>query len=207
MVTAASAFPGGVYPERDEQREGMLERAFTAAQFFTGGIGLGQRRLERIVAATNAAAAGVEALPDDALLARATELRAALRRAALCDLELTARCFALVREAAAPRSRNATSTCSSSVAGRCSTACWPRWRPARARPLPRPLPRPPRHSLAVRYTSSRSTTILPCATPTGCVRCMVKPSGSPWAASGREWRPPRGALPIAATSPTAATRK
>ena len=44
MVTAASAFPGGVYPERDEQREGMLERAFTAAQFFTGGIGLRQRR-------------------------------------------------------------------------------------------------------------------------------------------------------------------
>jgi preprotein translocase subunit SecA len=101
MISASSALAGGTYPERDEQREGLLERLVTAARFFTGRIDTGRRRLERIVAATDAAAEGLSALPDSALLLRAGELRASLRRAGVRDIGLAARCFALVREAAA----------------------------------------------------------------------------------------------------------
>jgi preprotein translocase subunit SecA len=101
MLGAASAFAGGLYPEREEQRERVFERALAAAQFFTGRLGVSERRLARIVVATDAAAAGLSALADAGLLARAGEVRAALRRADMRNIGLAGRCFALVREAAA----------------------------------------------------------------------------------------------------------
>lgn len=101
MLGAASAFAGGLYPEREEHRAGKLDRVLDAASFFTGGLGVSGRRLARIVEATDAAGAGLEKLTDAGLLARAAELRVALRRGSLRDLGLAARSFALVREAAA----------------------------------------------------------------------------------------------------------
>jgi preprotein translocase subunit SecA len=100
MSTASSLPAGGFYPEREESREGRLERVLAAGRFLAGRLGASHRRLARIVAATDAAAAGLDALADDALRSRAAELRVALARAGVRELGLAARCFALVREAA-----------------------------------------------------------------------------------------------------------
>src|SRR5688500_1973586 len=100
-MAAAWSLGGSSYPERDEPRAGKLERAVAAARYFTGRLRAGRKRLARIVAATDAAAAGLEGLGDGALLARAAQLRVQLRRSSLDDLDLAAACFALVREAAA----------------------------------------------------------------------------------------------------------
>jgi preprotein translocase subunit SecA len=102
-VTAAatSALAGTRYPERDEPREGKLERAVTAVRYFTGAASLGRLPLARIVAATGKAAAGLDRLEDAELRARAAQLRARLQRAGYRDLGRAAECFALVREAAA----------------------------------------------------------------------------------------------------------
>jgi preprotein translocase subunit SecA len=101
MAATWSAIAGSFYPERDEFREGKLERAVTAARYRVGGLGVGRRQLARIVSATDAAGGGLARLEDGALLARAAELRPPLRRSGIGDLQLTAGCFALVREAAA----------------------------------------------------------------------------------------------------------
>jgi len=98
-MAAVSALAGSRYPERDEPRLGTLDRLVASARFFTGR--LGRRPLERIVAATDAAAARLEVLSDPELLARASELRSRLRRAGVLDIGLTAASFSLVREAAA----------------------------------------------------------------------------------------------------------
>jgi len=100
MVATTSALGAAGYPERAEAREGRLERLVTAARYFAGGASSGRKRLERIVAATDAAAAGLDALSDATLLERAAALRQRLRRAGYRDLALAAECFALVREAA-----------------------------------------------------------------------------------------------------------
>jgi preprotein translocase subunit SecA len=100
-MAVAWALGGSGYPERDEPRASKLERAMAAARYFTGRGGVGHKRLARIVAATDAAAAGLDGLGDGALLARAAQLRVQLRRSGLDDLQLAAACFALVREAAA----------------------------------------------------------------------------------------------------------
>jgi len=100
MSTASSLPAGGFYPEREESREGRLERVLAAGRFLAGRFGASHRRLARIVAATDAAAAGLDALTHDALRSRAAELRVALARAGVRELGLAARCFALVREAA-----------------------------------------------------------------------------------------------------------
>jgi preprotein translocase subunit SecA len=100
MVATSSALAGTGYPERAEAREGRLERLMTAARYFTGGASTARNRLARIVAATHAAAAGLEALADAQLTERASGLRARLRRTGFRDLALAAECFALVREAA-----------------------------------------------------------------------------------------------------------
>ena len=101
MVASTSALLGTGYPERAESREGRLDRLVSAARYFTGGAGTGRKQLARIVAATDAAAAGLEALSDAQLAERAAELRPRLRRAGFRDLALAAESFALVREAAA----------------------------------------------------------------------------------------------------------
>ncbi|HKI64051.1 MAG TPA: preprotein translocase subunit SecA [Burkholderiales bacterium] len=100
MAANSPALPGTGYPERPEAREGRLERLVTAARYITGGASTGKNRLARIVAATNAAPAGLESDSDQQLLARAAELRQQLRRAGFRDLALAGACFALVREAA-----------------------------------------------------------------------------------------------------------
>ncbi|MGH8706602.1 MAG: hypothetical protein ACREVD_00880, partial [Burkholderiales bacterium] len=65
MTAAASpALAGAGYPERDEPREGKLDRAVTALRYFTGAASLGRSQLARIVAATAKAAAGLDRLED-----------------------------------------------------------------------------------------------------------------------------------------------
>ena len=100
MAATSSALEASGYPERAEAREGRLERLMTAVRYVTGGASTGRNRLARIVAATDAAAKGLEGLADAQLLARAAELRARLRRAGFRDLALAGQSFALVREAA-----------------------------------------------------------------------------------------------------------
>ena len=100
-MTSLSAAYGAPYPERDEPREGRLERLVTAARYFTGRVSLRANRLQRIVAATHAAEQGLQQLGDEELRARAAQLRPRLRREGWGDLALAAQVFALVREAAA----------------------------------------------------------------------------------------------------------
>jgi len=101
MAAASPALAGAAYPERDEPREGKLERFVTALRYFTGGMRVGAGRLERIVAATRAAGAGLERLSAADLQERAAQLRLQLRREGFEQLERAAAVFALVREAAA----------------------------------------------------------------------------------------------------------
>jgi preprotein translocase subunit SecA len=100
-MASSSALAGTAYPERDERREGRLERLLAAARYFTGGASLRAQRLERIVVAVERAATGLERLADAALLERAAQLRPRLRREGFGRIELAAQSFALVREAAA----------------------------------------------------------------------------------------------------------
>ena len=99
-AASSSALRGTGYPERGETRDSKLERLVIAARYFVGGASTGKNRLARIVAATNAAAAGLESVPDQQLLQRAAGLRERLRRAGFRDLAMAGECFALVREAA-----------------------------------------------------------------------------------------------------------
>jgi len=100
-MASSSVLLGAAYPERDEAREGGLERLLGAAHFFTGRLRASRGRLARIVAETGRAAQGLDALGDTALLERAAQLRADLRRQGYQRLTLAARAFALTREAAA----------------------------------------------------------------------------------------------------------
>jgi preprotein translocase subunit SecA len=77
-----------LYPEREQPREGALERGLVALQYYAGALRSGRRDLWRIVAAT-------PARPPLALEA----LRRRLRREG-CTLELAGAAFALVRETA-----------------------------------------------------------------------------------------------------------
>jgi preprotein translocase subunit SecA len=100
MVAATSSLIGAPYPERDEPREGKLERLVTKLRYFTGGVRIGERRLTRIVAATAQAAIDLGKPSDEELRARAMSLRARLRRDGFDELTHAASAFALVREAA-----------------------------------------------------------------------------------------------------------
>ncbi|MDH5222056.1 MAG: prepilin peptidase, partial [Betaproteobacteria bacterium] len=100
MSTPAASLPGAAYPEREEPREGKLERFVTALRYFTGGGRTRERSLARIVAATERAGAGLAQVTADELRARADTLRARLRREGSGDVALAGSAFALVREAA-----------------------------------------------------------------------------------------------------------
>ena len=100
MTTAASVFAGTPYPERDEPRDGKLDRLLTALRYFTGSASSGGARLGRIVEATDASAAGTELLSNAELRSRAAALRSRLRRQGTSDPALAGEAFALVREAA-----------------------------------------------------------------------------------------------------------
>lgn len=96
MAALPSALTG--YPERDERREGRLERLLSAARYFAGRAAERASSLERIVALTERAARSLD--ESTCLEEKAAELRPPLRRGGLQDIVLAAQCFALVREAA-----------------------------------------------------------------------------------------------------------
>ena len=101
MAAASFALAGTRYPEREERREGKLERLVAGVRYFTGGVNARTSQLARIVPATEKAAAGLEALDDQDLRERAAALRTRLQRAGFGVPGLAAAAFALVREAAA----------------------------------------------------------------------------------------------------------
>jgi len=100
MAAASPTLAGAPYPEREELREGKLERAAAALRYFTGGVRGGKRGLARIVAATDGAGAALKGITDEALRERAAALRLRLRREGVGELALAGEAFALVREAA-----------------------------------------------------------------------------------------------------------
>jgi preprotein translocase subunit SecA len=100
MGSAGAAYAGVAYPEREEPREDLLQRAVTRARYLAGGIRRPAEQLAAIVAATDSAAVGLEDLSDTALRGRAGELSSRLRLAGWRELALSAQAFALVREAA-----------------------------------------------------------------------------------------------------------
>jgi preprotein translocase subunit SecA len=100
MPAISTAIVGSPYPERDEPREGKLDRLLVAAKYVTGNIGIGTRQLSRIVQAVSEAAAGLDVLAAQDLRSRVTVLRPKLRRDGFSSIALTGEAFALVREAA-----------------------------------------------------------------------------------------------------------
>src|SRR6185503_6416355 len=89
LMAAIPLAPGGLggrYPERDQPREGVLDRLLVATQYATGRLRSSRGRLERIVPATR------ESLP-------LGELRVRLRREGLTE-ELVGVAFAHVRATA-----------------------------------------------------------------------------------------------------------
>ena len=90
------------FAERAARRDTALDRAMVAlqARMLTPFARLRARRLGRIAAAVKRHAAGLKALDDAALRARAQEVRAALRRSPEPRFADVALCFAIIREAA-----------------------------------------------------------------------------------------------------------
>ncbi len=105
MTAAVTGFLGGSYPERDEKPRSKLERAVTAAQYFSGQLSSKRSSLRRIVDAVNACTGEIEALDDVKLLARAEELRPQLRQAGVTDIALVAQVFAMMRVASVRTSK------------------------------------------------------------------------------------------------------
>jgi preprotein translocase subunit SecA len=101
MASASSTLAGATYPEREEPREGRLERFVTALRYYVASGSTGERSLARIVPAVARAESALAELADEALRARADALRARLRREGFDELALAAEAFALVRETAA----------------------------------------------------------------------------------------------------------
>jgi preprotein translocase subunit SecA len=100
MPAAASILRGSPYPEREEPREGRLERMIGAVRYLAGRGAARPRELARIVPRVEAQAAGLDGLPDSALRAHAVALRPRLHERGFADAQLAAAAFALVREAA-----------------------------------------------------------------------------------------------------------
>ena len=100
MGAISTALVGGPYPERDEPREGKLDRVLIAAKYITGNFATSTRQLSRIVRATSEAAAGLDVASVQDLARRAGVLRPKLRRDGFSNIALSGEAFALVREAA-----------------------------------------------------------------------------------------------------------
>ena len=100
MGAISTALVGGPYPERDEPREGKLDRVLIAAKYITGNFVTSTRQLSRIVQATSEAAAGLDVASVQDLARRAGVLRPKLRRDGFSNIALSGEAFALVREAA-----------------------------------------------------------------------------------------------------------
>ena len=100
MTSLSGAIVGSPYPERDEPREGKLDRMLATVQYFAGGVRTRNKRLENIVEATGEQATGLDLLSEQELRSRAAALRPRLRREGLSSLALAGEAFALVREVA-----------------------------------------------------------------------------------------------------------
>ena len=100
MTVLSGTIIGGPYPERDETREGKLDRVFATVRYFGGSVRIGNKRLQSIVAATGERAKGLDVLSEQELRGRAAALRPRLRREGFSSIALAAEAFALVREAA-----------------------------------------------------------------------------------------------------------
>src|SRR5258706_3881045 len=100
MASISAAIAASAYPERDEPREGRLDRIIIAARYIGGNIAGKTRPLTRIVQAVNAAATDLESLPAQASGARGVAFRPRLRRDGFTSIALAGEAFALVREAA-----------------------------------------------------------------------------------------------------------
>jgi preprotein translocase subunit SecA len=100
MTAAVSGFLGGNYPERDDKPPSKLERAITAARYYSGRLENRRRGLMRIVDAVNACSAEIDSLDDAGLLARSAALKPRLRKDGVTDAELTGQAFAMMRVAA-----------------------------------------------------------------------------------------------------------
>jgi preprotein translocase subunit SecA len=100
MTATLTGFLGGGYPERDDKPLSKLERAITAARYYSGQLERRRRELMRIVDAVNACTAKIESLDDAGLLDRATALKPRLRKEGVTDVDLSAQAFAIMREAA-----------------------------------------------------------------------------------------------------------
>ena len=93
----------GVYPQREDIRPGMLEKAVAAASGKVHQYALGRNPLyKNFVRSVNEHSLGLDALDDTELTARAKELRRSLYAQGLLD-ELVAQSFAIVREFASRR--------------------------------------------------------------------------------------------------------
>jgi preprotein translocase subunit SecA len=93
----------GVYPQREENRSGMLDKVAAAAFGKFHQYVLGRKpRYRRFVERVDRCAAGLDALDDHELTVRATELRRNLYALGLRD-SLVAESFAIVREFATRR--------------------------------------------------------------------------------------------------------
>ena len=100
MTAALTGFLGGGYPERDDKPLSKLERAITAARYFSGQLEFRRRGLMRIVDAVNGCSAEIESLDDAGLLERANTLKPRLRKDGVTNVELSAQVFAIMRVAA-----------------------------------------------------------------------------------------------------------
>ena len=100
MTSLSGAIVGSPYPERDEPREGKLDRMLATVRYFAGSIRTGNKRLENIVEATGEQAKGLDVASEQELRSRVAALRPRLRREGFSDIALAGEAFALVREAA-----------------------------------------------------------------------------------------------------------
>lgn len=101
MEAVHAALAGRAYPEREETREGKLDRLVAAALYFAAGVGQGAGRSRDIVAMTERAALRLKGMTAPDQQRHAGLLRAQLRRHGLAHIDSAAASFALVREVAA----------------------------------------------------------------------------------------------------------
>ena len=99
-MTAAAVLAGSPYPEREEPREGKLDRWLTALRYFTGSARTGSARLGLIVEAARAAGEAISSSSDEGLRTHAAALRSRLRLKGYADPALAGEAFALIRETA-----------------------------------------------------------------------------------------------------------
>ena len=183
-LMARSPAPWSAAPIRSatsRARASSTALAHRARNYFAGHLSPGAPQLSAHRAGGRVGCHGLAQLSDEELRAARGALRPRCGAHGFDD-SLGRRGFALVREAARRAPRHAPlRRAADRRLGDAAAACWPRWRPAKARRSPRRSPPRPRRSPAAPCTSSPSTTISPSATPSRWRRCTRR-SASPSAA-------------------------